>query len=73
VGVLHSQLMLIISYKTSILFDRQLKIHVSKQQFLENDVLLVGDLLEEIFPPPGPDEETLHIVVRLPHRRESSL
>ena len=52
------------------MIDRQLKNHVSNQKFLQNDVLLEGDLLEEIFPLPEPAKKTLHIVVRHPRPRE---
>jgi hypothetical protein len=51
----------------------QLKARVSNQQFLENDVLPEGDPLEEIFPLPEPATKSLHIVVRNPRPRESSL
>jgi len=73
VAFLQSQLLLIIFLKTSIPIDRKLKDQVSNRKFLEEDVLLEGDPLEEIFPLPKPAKKTLHIVVRHPRPRESSL
>jgi len=39
-------------YQVSIPTIRQLKNSVNEHQFLEEESLLAGDLLEEIFPPP---------------------
>lgn len=54
------------SCKVSIAIDSQVKSKVSQLEFLDENVLLAGTPLSRIFPKPGPTQETLHIVARLP-------
>jgi len=75
VAFLHSRsFTLTTSSKVSITINQQLENEVTnlKHQFLNESPLLEGALLSNIFPPPGPAQKTLHIVIVRPIARESS-
>jgi len=55
-----------VSCKVSIRGSKQLANDISKQHFTEENTLLGSDCLSRLFPPPGPAEGIIHIVIRHP-------
>ena len=58
-------------WKVSIAITRNLKNDVTQLEFLDEQTLLEGDLLLDIFPLPGPTPRSLHIVIKCPPACES--
>jgi hypothetical protein len=58
------------SCKVSIAINEKLKDEVTKREYTDADGLLESHTLSNVFPPPEPAQETLHIVVKVPPARE---
>jgi hypothetical protein len=56
--------------KVSIPVSKKLKDKVTEREYTDEDELLETALVSGIFPPPGPAQGALHIVVQLPPSRE---